>query len=238
MQELEDLPWFPAKLRDYQTEHIGFLATRMPVYDVFLAYLRRNAPRRGPQVDLCSGSGEPAVTLYRRGGFFTDLTLTDRYPQWGYSAPEGVIYDPRPLNARSLQPVEGTCYTMFNAFHHFTKGEQGRFIAKFRTAGVEAFFVELLEPTVLCMLKVLFATTFGVLLLAPFVKPFSLGRLFFTYVVPVNVLTITWDGVISVLRARTAEQYRSQFEALGADVQVHRLPGPWLPITVIHVPAS
>jgi len=76
------------------------------------------------------------------------------------------------------------------------------------------------------------------LLLAPFVKPFSLGRLFFTYVVPVNVLTITWDGVISVLRARTAEQYRSQFEALGADVQVHRLPGPWLPITVIHVPAS
>ena len=42
MQELEDLPWFPAKLRDYQTEHIGFLATRMPVYDVFLAYLRRN----------------------------------------------------------------------------------------------------------------------------------------------------------------------------------------------------
>ncbi len=238
MQELEDLPWFPAKLRDYQTEHIGFLATRLPVYAVFLAYLRRALPRRGPQVDLCSGSGEPAITLFRQSGCFTDLTLTDRYPHWGGSTPEGVIYDPRPLNARSLEPVAPTCYTMFNAFHHFSRGEQGRLVGKCRTAGVEAFFVELLEPTVVCMAKVLFATTFGVVLLAPFVKPFSLGRLFFTYVVPVNVLTITWDGVVSVLRSRTAEQYRSQFEALGADVKVERLPGRWLPITVIHVRAS
>ncbi len=237
MQELEDLAWFPAIFRNYQTEHIGTLSVLGSVPEVFLAYLRKSAPRPGPQVDLCSGSGEPAVTIFRRAGLFTDLTLTDLYPRWGFSAPGGVIYDPRPLNVLALDPVPGTCYTMFNAFHHFTAGEQEGLVRKCRAAGVEAFYVELLEPTVLCMVKVLLASTVGVVLLAPFVKPFSLGRLFFTYVVPVNVFTITWDGVVSVLRSRTAAQYRERLSVAEVGVQVHRLQGGWLPLTVIHVAA-
>jgi len=237
MQELEDLPWFPAIFRNYQTEHIGTLAVLLSVPDVFLAYLRRSAPREGPLVDLCSGSGELAATLFRRAGQFTGLTLTDLYPHWGFSAPERVIYDPRPLNVLALDPVPGTCYTMFNAFHHFTAGEQEGLVRKCRKAGVEAFFVELLEPTMLCMVKVLVASTIGVLLLAPFVKPFSLGRLFFTYVLPVNVLTITWDGVVSVLRSRTAAHYREGSVVAELGAQVHRLQGRWLPLTVIHVAA-
>ncbi len=61
----------------------------------------------------------------------------------------------------------------------------------------------------------------------------ELGRLFFTYIVPVNVVSITYDGVVSVLRARSATRYAALFAGEDGAVQVTRLAGRILPLTLI-----
>jgi len=57
------------------------------------------------------------------------------------------------------------------------------------------------------VIKIIFTATVIQLLTAPFVKPFSLLRLLFTYIIPVNLFTVAYDGVISVLSSKTAAQY-------------------------------
>ncbi|MEM7390892.1 MAG: hypothetical protein AAF492_00985, partial [Verrucomicrobiota bacterium] len=46
----------------------------------------------------------------------------------------------------------------------------------------------------------------AVLLLTPFIRPFSIPRLFFTYLIPLVPLIVLWDGVVSVLRTYTNEE--------------------------------
>ena len=57
-----------------------------------------------------------------------------------------------------------------------------------------------------------------VLLVTPFVRPFSLARLLLTYLVPVLPLLILWDGIVSCLRT-----YRpDELLALTAGLDGHR----------------
>ncbi|MEO8732750.1 MAG: hypothetical protein ABI373_00330, partial [Flavobacteriales bacterium] len=185
--------------------------------------------------DLCSGSGEPAISVFEHSTCFTRLTLTDLYPRSSFPSTGMVTYDPRPVDAKTMEIFPGACYTMFNAFHHFTDSEKVGLVHRLRGAGNEAFLVEVLEPTALCLAKVLVATTVGTLLFMPFVRPFSFARLFFTYIVPINVLTIAWDGVISVFRSRSLAQYRALFAADAQGISVHRLPATLQAIIVIHL---
>ncbi len=235
MVELEDLPWFPRLLREYQGQYIGWLAVRSGVYEPLLAHWDKRSAFGHVRVDLCSGSGEPALSLHRSVGSLEQLTLTDRFPARGTTTPINIRYATDALDARSLRPVPGVIYTMFNAFHHFTREEQAKLVRRIKAAGAEGWFVEVLEPTLVCALKVLAATTIGVVLFMPFVRPFRWGRLFFTYLLPLNVFTITWDGLISVLRSRRARTYRRRFA--GEGVRVMRFAG-LMPLTVLHVPRS
>jgi len=234
MNELEDRPWFPALLRNYQTEFIGTVAIWLKVYDRVVERLRSRTTAV-PMVDLCAGSGEPAITIFRHCAAFSSLTLTDKYPGRALAPGVAHTYAAESVDVLDLAFAKGTCYTMFNAFHHFPDAEKLRIIRRLRQSGSEACFVELLEPTLACMVKVVLMTTVGTVLLTPFVPPFSLGRLFFTYIIPINVVTITYDGVVSVLRARSARQLTALFDQEGGSVQVTRLAGGVLPLTLIEV---
>lgn len=233
MKELEDQYWFPALLRNYQTEFIGSVVVLLRVYAPLTRRLRQRLGASVHMVDLCSGSGEPAITIHRECGTFSSLTLTDKFPGRPQAPDAAWSYVLEPVDALDLEPERGTCYTMFNALHHFSDQDKLRIIRRLRDNGSEACFVELLEPTFLCALKVVLMGTMGTLLFAPFVRPFSLGRLFFTYIVPVNVVTITYDGVVSVLRARSAKQYAALFSGENGAVRVTRLAGRILPLTLI-----
>jgi hypothetical protein len=67
------------------------------------------------------------------------------------------------------------------------------------------------------MIKIIFTTTILQLCTAPFVKPFSFVRLFFTYIIPVNLFTVTYDGIISVLKSKTAIKYRELFSNIATN---------------------
>ena len=80
VKELEDYYWFPAFLRNFQTDFIGFVVDRFHVYNVFIEHLKANRLSDQPMTDLCSGSGAPAINIFRQSNCFSRLKLTDKFP--------------------------------------------------------------------------------------------------------------------------------------------------------------
>ena len=48
----------------------------------------------------------------------------------------------------------------------------------------------------------------NVLLMTPFIKPFKIGRIIFTYLIPILPLLICWDGIVSVLRTYSTDELK------------------------------
>lgn len=235
MKELEDYNWFPNVLRKFQTEFIGFVVSKFNVYGAFFEHLKSLSLPKQTMTDLCSGSGEPAISIFKKSNCFHQLILTDKYPNDLHLQDERISYEKESMDAMEMEFEPGTCYTMFNAFHHFKDEDKLKIIEKITKSGSTAFFVEILEPRIICLLKVLFATTIGTLIFTPFVKPFSLKRLFFTYILPINIFTITFDGIVSVLKSGSVNHYKELFAGFDDSLKVIRLTNGFTPIILMQI---
>jgi hypothetical protein len=58
------------------------------------------------------------------------------------------------------------------------------------------------------------ASTLGVWFLCPMIRPFEWKRLIFTYILPLNVLTVLIDGYISVFKSKSSKDYTLTLETL------------------------
>ncbi len=234
MKELEDYNWFPTTLRNFQTEFIGFVVSKFNVYGGFVEHLKKKSLLSQTMTDLCSGSGEPAISIFKKGNCFNSLVLTDKYPNGLNTQDEKIWYEPKSMDVMEMEFEPDTCYTMFNAFHHFSHESKLKIIQKIQESGSNAFFAEILEPRLVCLLKVILATSLGTIIFTPFIQPFSFKRLLFTYIIPVNILTITFDGIVSVLKSRSVKQYQKLFEGFD-NVKVLRLTKGFTPIVLIQI---
>lgn len=235
MKELEDYAWFPPVLRNFQTEFIGFVVSKFNIYHVFIAYLKAKQLAGQPMIDLCSGSGEPAISIFKKSNCFIALQLTDKFPNALAINDDQIYYEMQSVDVLNMQFKPRTCYTMFNAFHHFTDKEKVKIVKEIQHSGADAFIVEVLEPTVFCFLKIFFTTLLGSLVLTPFIRPFSLKRLLFTYVLPINLFTITFDGLLSVLKSRSVQQYHHLFVNNELVIETFRLKKGLNSLTVIQI---
>jgi hypothetical protein len=219
IKELEDYKWFPFKLRSWQMEFIGNLSVWSLLYKPLVPVLQQTIDYNKITLvqDLCSGSGIPAVYVYNQLNSKPPIKLTDKYPIISFENQPSVTYSLNPVDINELAPEETVCYTMFNAFHHFTASQQIEFVKNMANNKAPFLIVEILYPGILSIIKIFLSTTLLQLLIAPFIKPFSLPRLFFTYIIPVNLFTITYDGIISVLKSKTVKQYAIQLKAAGTE---------------------
>lgn len=236
--ELEDQPWFPRLLRQQQVEFIGWLVERFGVYASVRDGLRTALQRlKATEVtDLGSGQGGPVRYLSRQPGLaHVRFLLTDLFPAPAVVPEPTVRWHTKPVDALGYE-VPGTGpITLFNAFHHFGPVEQGRLVRLHGHRGV--FIYEVLQPSAPAFLKILFTTTVGQLLLAPFVRPFRWERLLFTYLLPVNLLTIPWDGLVSVARSEAPDTLVERLRAAappGVSVRGGTTGPWWAPVTWIH----
>jgi hypothetical protein len=236
LKELEDFEWFPQLWRQYQTDYIGFVVASFGIYKPVIQRFKSSGYDGATMFDLCSGSGEPALSIFNKSGRFRQLLLSDKFPHTLPSGSEQVRYLPESLDVLESPFVEGNTYTMFNAFHHFDDASKKRIINNIQSSGSSGFIVEILEPTPLSFLKVLFATTFGTLALTPFIKPFSLLRLFFTYIIPVNLITIPYDGLVSVCKSRSVQQYEKLFRDFQPGIHVSKIKNGLGSLIVIDIP--
>ncbi len=213
MKELEDYAWFPPLLRRFQAEYIGQLAAGTKVYRPVLPILKKMIDQHTPHqiTDLCTGSTDPMQYLAKELASPQRIVLTDKFPlpRPGFSPgihdipQQVVLFD---VLQDAFEPNQ--LYTMFNAFHHFTEAEQLALMQRVKASGSAFLWVEILNPGFLNALKISAATTLGQLLLAPFVRPFSWLRLLFTYILPLNLITVTVDGLISVAKSKPLSHYQ------------------------------
>ncbi|MBI3234930.1 MAG: hypothetical protein HYZ42_13005 [Bacteroidetes bacterium] len=235
MKELEDYNWFPPVLRNFQTEFIGFFVATFNIYEVFIKHLQTMPLSEHAMNDLCSGSGEPAISIFEKSKCFDKLILTDKYPSTLNWHDDRIDYEKQGKDVLEMKFEQGNCYTMFNAFHHFEDKDKLKIVQNIQKSGSSAFIVEILEPNFFCLMKVFLTTTVGCLLLTFFIKPFSLKRLLFTYIFPVNILTITYDGMISVLKSRSLKQYQKLFNNTNNPIKIYKLKEGLTNIIVIQI---
>ena len=219
IKELEDYNWFPGLFRRFQVEYIGSVVRWLNIYKPVVPLYREMVEKNKPLYiqDLCSGSGAPLLYLASHIDAGIKIVLSDKFPDNHFTDSDKVVYKKDPVDALSFTPGHGVMYTQFNALHHFEDGDKRRLAGKLCESGNPFLFVEITEPGLVSMVKILFTTLVLQLLTAPLVKPFSLLRLFFTYLIPVNLFTVTYDGIISVMKSRTVQQYKQLFGRSGSN---------------------
>jgi len=215
--ELEDLPWFPAVLRDGGTTYLEF-AVRLSghakaLVPTIAAALRRT--RSTQIVDLCSGGGGPIRVIadaLARSGTPVEVRLTDFYPNLrafarATAGSDHITFERDSIDAAQV-PARLTGFrTLFNAFHHFRPADARRILADAATAGRPIGVFEVVSREPLALLGMLTAPL-GVILTVPFWRPFRWQWLLWTWVVPVLPLFVLWDGVVSWLRIYSVEELR------------------------------
>ena len=209
-----------------QLEYVGWISASLAVYRP-LGKIMEGFPSN-QWIDLASGSGWPALYLKKKATDPIFFRLTDWYPN---SASKEVLkhmeYDPEPLNLLDFQPEAGQQYSMFNAFHHFTTQEQKQIITKMKEAKAGFIIAEVLEPSLLSFIQVTLAAFLVQPLSAWAIRPFSFLRIATTYLVPIQLATVAWDGWLSVLKSKTLVQYQDLVRDISSSeyvIQVARIP--------------
>lgn len=208
LKELEDYPWFPSYLRKMQLEYVGWISVQLQLYRPLLKVLDKFASENW--IDLASGSGWPAFYLQQNASSQIHYTLTDLYPESvSNEVSKHVDVEVQPLNLIDFQPESGKQYSMFNAFHHFTSAQQKEIIKKIKEAKASCIIAEVLEPSWLCFIQVSLAAFILQPLTAWAIRPFSIVRIITTYIVPIQLITVAWDGWLSVLKSKSVIQYKA-----------------------------
>jgi hypothetical protein len=219
--ELEDQPWFPAVVRDLATDYLQFIQERFRIDRAMTPLIRRalDEGRTTEIVDLCSGGSGPllgVVTDLAAEGRKVHATLTDLFPNLAafdkIAAASGglVSYEREPVDARRVPPGLMGLRTIFNGFHHFRPADARAVLHAAAAARQPIAIFEISERS-LRTLPVLLTPIF-VWLSTPFMRPFTLKRFFWTYIVPLVPFTCLWDGIVSQLRAYTVDELRALCE--------------------------
>ena len=247
--EIHEQDWCPAAIRDGATDYLRFFAAVARQYKHVIPVLGRGllASRSEAIVDLCSGSGGPWPQLQR--GLSVSLPkpipilLTDLHPNQATTnrppwAQANVEFVRTPVDATRI-PAELTGFrTLFTAFHHFQPQDAQNILrdAVRQGQGIGVFEQTARTPLALIMMLVL---PWLALLTAPFIRPFRIDRLFWTWVIPAIPFVLVFDGIVSCLRTYSLPELR----ALTEDIHVHTtgqdyiweygaLPSPLSPVGV------
>ncbi len=224
--EWEDQSWFPDVLRRNMTDYLRFMITKLGIYDPVIPLLREMLEKTGQKriLDLCSGAGGGLETLQQKlsaeMGFEVPVTLTDKFPNleaWKQIQTESgnaINFLPESVDAMNVPENLPGVRTLFSSFHHF-KPEQAQAILQDAVDKKQA--IGIFEGSGKQYHELLFAGfLFPVLMfgITPFIRPFKVSRLFFTYLIPAIPAFTLWDGAVSVLRMYSPEMLSEMTEKL------------------------
>ncbi len=218
--EFTDLPWYPQVFRRIQTDYLQFAATLgsghknlIPLFAKAMQHAKTDEI-----VDLCSGGSGPWIQLRKhlnQAGLSVTIKLTDKYPNpqaiqmWSHASLHGIEYLADPVDAMDVPPQLRGMRTFFEGFHHF-KPDQAQSILRDAVEKKVAIgiFEASLKPPFGWLILILspLITLFTYLLITPFIRPRTLSRFLWTYLIPIVPLATCWDGVISLLRVYSVQE--------------------------------
>lgn len=213
--EFEDQPWFPGFLRRYVTDFLKYLSIRAGVFTKIVPLVNETLGKIKSDtiIDLGSGSGGGLIGIYpylKETKPNLQILLTDLYPHQEaidqitdkYS---GIIYVPESVDARTVPERFKGLRTMFLSFHHFKPSDARAIIQNAIESNSSLLIFESQERSFPSLLAMLFSPL-SVILVTPFILPFSVGRLFFTYIIPIVPVVVMWDGIVSSLRTYSLKE--------------------------------
>ena len=103
--------------------------------------------------------------------------------------------------------------TQFLSLHHFNPTDAKKILQNAVDSKSAIAIFEAQErsfPSVLAM----FFSPITVLLTTPFIRPFKLGRLIFTYLTPIVPMFVWWDGIVSSLRTYSIKEMNELVNSL------------------------
>lgn len=221
--EFEDLDWFPDFLRNYETDFLRFLSSKTGMFNPAIPVINRGLKNAATDmiIDLGSGSGGPIMNLLPKLlKKHPDLTviLTDYFPnieafEMLKERSEAINFVNRPVDIRKIPGSLSGLRTMFLTFHHFEPEEAREILQESINSKKPIAVFEAQERSFGSLLAMLLSPL-SVLLTTPFIGPFKVGRLLFTYIIPLVPLVVLWDGVVSSLRTYSVKEMREMVSAL------------------------
>lgn len=216
--EWEDQPWFPSFLRQYMTDFLRFILQKgnlyQPVTSILMEGLQQT--KSNAIVDLCSGAGGAVVSVQnnikKATGKSVRFVLTDLFPNTdAYKLLQkqtggNILFYKEPVDATCVPPALAGFRTLFSGFHHFDKKAAVRLLQNAVDAREGIAIFDGGSRSVWFIVLILLFHPIALLLFTPFIKPFSVKRLLFTYLMPVVPFCAIWDGVASVLRLYTPDE--------------------------------
>jgi len=227
ISEIHERSWFPQSLRNLVTDSLQFILNTGRVYRPVAHRLQRAIDSAGAHrvIDLCSGGAGPWLWLHSilraDGSDPVEIVLTDKFPNLAAfenahrKSCGSIVYSSKPVDASRIPVGLSGFRTVFTSFHHFSPAEAVAILqdAAAHRQGIAIFEAARRRPaTIVSTCAVLTAA----LLSAPFVRPFRLSRLFWSYVLPVVPAVLFVDGILSCLRAYSPAELRELCEKISA----------------------
>jgi hypothetical protein len=221
--EFEDLQWFPNSIRNYMTDFLQFLSNKTKLYKgglpLLVDVLKENEINH--IVDLASGGGGGLLWLneeVKKEIPTLKITLTDYYPNINafkqtQKHATNVEYIKQSIDARKVPKELTGLRTQFLSLHHFQPEDARLIIANAIDSNQPIAIFEAQERSFPSILAMVFSPI-SVLLTTPFIKPFSLGRIIFTYLIPIVPLFVMWDGIVSSLRTYSVKEMNDLVTAI------------------------
>ena len=120
---------------------------------------------------------------------------------------EGNIdYIKEPVDAKNTTTDIKGMRTLFSAFHHFKPADAKSILRNAVKDSAPIAIFEGADKNILSFLGILLITPLIFIIFTPFMKPFKLSRIFFTYIVPLIPITTVWDGLVSIVRMYTPKE--------------------------------
>ena len=226
--EFQDQKWVPSFLRNYETDFLRYLSNNNKIYKQVIPIIKKGLEKSRTKqiIDLGSGGGGGLIWLY------SDLkeimpelkvTLTDYYPnisafEFATSQVNNLEFLKEPIDARKVPINLVGLRTQFLSFHHFNENDAKQILQNAISSDNPIAIFELYERSVYNIAKMLFSPL-SVLFATPFIRPFKIGRIVFTYLIPVVPLFVVWDGIVSVLRTYTVQEMECLIEDLSESEQ-------------------
>lgn len=228
--ELEDQQWFPSFIRNFGTDFLQFISNKADFYQAVVPIIKKGIEESGSEtvIDLASGGGGGWQRLSEHlKPSFPDLKiiLTDYFPNISafqeMQKRDAIFqYETVSVNALDVPPTLQGFRTQFLSFHHFKEAEALQILQNAVNNKVPIGIFEGQERTIGNLIKNLFSPIF-ILLTTPFIRPFKLSRILFTYIIPIVPLFVMWDGAVSVLRTYTPEEMKAMTQQLEGGDQYH-----------------
>lgn len=213
--EFEDQYWFPTFLRNYGTDFLQFLSNKTRIYKPIVPMLEETLRKSKTEtiIDLCSGGGGGLLGLndeLKKEIARINIIMTDYFPniaafEHTKKLTDNIEYEVNSVDARNVPSNLKGLRTQFLSFHHFKPNDAKLILQNAVDSKSPIAIFEAQERSLPSILAMLFSPI-TVLLTTPFIRPFKLGRIIFTYLIPIVPFFVLWDGVVSSLRTYSTNE--------------------------------